>query len=750
MKKKTKKKISFDEIIKTYYGRPDKERSTLAIKMEERLFHDYGKPQVPKGKNGKRLSPVVLSLSYDQGETLLQYKRDKPFEEYIVPPRTEERFEEYVVPCLMADHELEEYVVRKDAVSGEGHVDTAVEVIPAEKVSASQEYAVDLLYPLKEGKPARSVMPSIEPSLGEEKPQKQASLTVFSPPPSQTNQAKTLDDDFVADMKSILSGKKVFDPATKKAIGKDQIGPSVPRLGEEASAERPVAAANNDQAIFDKIAQSMQYANAYNLGTVELENRFADFDRIADLEKRAAEQKKGKEVKRPEEAVSSNIQVETKEFLQDLDAMRKQGFEMRLPSSFSSAFALHTLEGVTEYYSRPFFDTGEHVLGGEDLYVDQLRVGKAPGVLFSYGQIIAMGGDLYGTLDEMMNADVAELKKLKSFIERNTAYYKGNKTDPSKSVSNKQWDDATNGRYLKLAEENYSHFSPDILLKTTSGGARNTNQSEWEDHHARAIKAAQEMMADPQSANRPAFLERPLIINAFGDHFLTDAFSSGHLLNKEGVIRRFKDHFFDGNSLKPEGKKFFATVAKLAFKGNIAKKFSRLETYKPLEGWWNIINWNPNIDSVSRFEELLIGVAEQRPDSIGNIAAKSLHDHLNKNGIKVTNDAGDGPWILKGDGFLDPTTLEILRKAVRQSIDNLHDPSIQVRSVPFDLHPYFSKVWKYVPKLTKTSEHAFRQLVEEYTTPTSEVLQKAAAQVIHDQVDLLIKKLIEEKALKYA
>ena len=88
------------------------------------------------------------------------------------------------------------------------------------------------------------------------------------------------EDDFINDMKSILSGEMVFDPSSKKAVQKSALSQST----KESAAPAPDG--KNGQAIFDRIAESMQYANAYNLGTIELENRFADFDAMSDIRRR--------------------------------------------------------------------------------------------------------------------------------------------------------------------------------------------------------------------------------------------------------------------------------------------------------------------------------------------------------------------------------------------------------------------------------------------------------------------------------
>ena len=580
-------------------------------------------------------------------------------------------------------------------------------------------------------------------------------------------------------MKSILSGQSVFDPKTGKTVEKDSFARAQSNPQQHGVNNQEFADAEKSQAIFARIAQSMQYANAYDLGTVELENRFADFDRVSDLQQRAKETKKAKKQEpRANEtpaaaAAPAPAKVDSEDFIRDMDAIQNARTETTnrneatapAPSaeSLSAVLSIPSREGEADPacvpfalslsatdnprdYSRPLYDTGEHVLSGWDLYTDQLRVGKTPGVMFSYGQLIAMA-DLYESVDQMMKADVSELKELKALIELSAMYYrqkmKGRK-DPSLDVSNERWEKATKKRYLKLAEDNYEHFSPAPVFKSLPriNTIKGDNKSAWERHHRSAIEAAQEIFLDPDNANRSVFIEWPLIINAFGDHYLTDAFASGHLINKEATIAYFRTNFFNGRSLKSEANTFFDKVAEKAFSGKVRTEFSKLET----EDWRGFPGVHPDIDRASRFAAVLKAVAEQEPGQIGNLAVKALHDRLNKDGIAVTNNAGSGTWTLYGDGMMDTKSLDIIKQAVQQSVDNVNDPSIRGSNLNFA--NYFEKVWRYIPKTTSASFLTLERLTKEYIDPKSQVLIDASAEIITEQVDLLVAKLLEAKALR--
>jgi len=508
----------------------------------------------------------------------------------------------------------------------------------------------------------------------------------------------------------------------------------------------------------------MEYANAYDLGTVELENRFADFDRQADQRRQnAALKKTDRDLPRtlppaepPRTVPAAYARAATSDFIADLDAIKSGSNQNQL--------------------SRPFYDTGEHVLAGNGVYADMLRVGKGQTVRLSYGQVIALA-DLYDTVDDLLDADPAELNRLKTLVVRSTAFYDAKRANPRLDVSNADWDNATQGRYLKLAEANYEHFSPPIVamgsgLRTVKGN----NRSQWESYHRRAIEAAQQDYLGQSGRVDDIFFERPLIINAFGDHFLTDAFAAGHLINKEVMIDRFRSNFYDGSSLKPAANKFFERVADTAWKGDLAAKFSKLEGVEfpsvhvpwwvglipgglPVAGRDVTVPVHPDIDSASRFATLLKEAAKQQPERVGNLLVKALHDFLNDNGIEVTNAGGDGTWMLPGDGSLvigkgrlTPPNLAknlgIMRKAVQQSIDDINSPSIRASNLNFQ--PFFDGVWRYVPRLTPASQQQMTALIRDYTDPGSATLVRAAADIVTGQVDSFIKVLIEEHKLQPA
>jgi hypothetical protein len=169
-----------------------------------------------------------------------------------------------------------------------------------------------------------------------EPPGYQAAVT---PPASLARtSAKATDEEFFEDIKAILSGQKAFDPTTKKTVDRDRLArpQSAAVSNGAAPATPPAPEAKNEHAIFDRIRESMTFANAYDLGTVELKNRFADFDRSAELEQRAAEAKKPGASRAPVQPPAAGPSVDSVDFIQDLDAIRRVRTGGYIPASSRS------------------------------------------------------------------------------------------------------------------------------------------------------------------------------------------------------------------------------------------------------------------------------------------------------------------------------------------------------------------------------------------------------------------------------
>lgn len=137
------------------------------------------------------------------------------------------------------------------------------------------------------------------------------------------------DEDFMTDMKSILRGQKVYDEKTKEAVPKGHIRKVATEQGilnvKDTEPEIKPLDQKNEHAIFDKIANSMKFANAYDLGSMDLEKRFDEFDQIQEWGTSGNNNKKKVETAPKQESVKTEATPVTDyaDFIEDLDLIKE-------------------------------------------------------------------------------------------------------------------------------------------------------------------------------------------------------------------------------------------------------------------------------------------------------------------------------------------------------------------------------------------------------------------------------------------
>jgi len=186
---------------------------------------------------------------------------------------------------------------------------------------------------------------------------------------------------------------------------------------------------------------------------------------------------------------------------------------------------------------------------------------------YDYGEPTALMGDLYGKWKQLYDASPDEKTKLMH----------------AKSTS--EYQKVSHGRYLALARKNGSHFAVE-------------NRKAWLDHHNQAIALAKQagQSGDAEQLNQALFIE------AAGEHFLTDAFSAGHLFERSKV---------------------YGAVLLDLQKKPLKTENPQMQTYAGIPG-----------DS-----------------DLGLMIVKLIHDILNESGFTVTNNKGM-KWNTYGDGNL--------------------------------------------------------------------------------------------------
>lgn len=405
-------------------------------------------------------------------------------------------------------------------------------------------------------------------------------------------------------------------------------------------------------------------------------------------------------------------------------------------------------------YSRPFYDTGEHALLAE--FINNTLSGplanvhpllptttyNVNGVQFTYGQLVTMG-DFYNTYNDLQAASVDELRRLKILIERSENHYKNTIFGIGGAVPdvpNAQWGDPAIGighRFIELALVNNSHFAP------PPAGTRSTlanNKQTWERYHAQAIQRA-------RAGNNSQDLDAAYVINAFADHFLTDAFSAGHLINKELVINRFLGSIMTNGKVNNAGQAMFERIADGALAAAAVNR--KLARFEVAGGWahWDLNDTGWYVPEV--LYRILIRVAEDTQhggaQKVANLAAKAVHDFLNdynnKQGVPVRNNKGNS-WNLNGDGTLKRgTNLDVIQSAVKQSVLNIEDA---VRNPSTPIATYYQRVWDYVPNLADPqTARIVNDALNMFTNPGSLALRnKAVALLSGDDLDILLNELL--------
>jgi hypothetical protein len=373
------------------------------------------------------------------------------------------------------------------------------------------------------------------------------------------------------------------------------------------------------------------------------------------------------------------------------------------------------------------YDTGEHARFGTDRVVFERG-----GVQVTESDMLTMG-DLYERVEDMYQADPAELRKLVDLIRRDKAYHSGAKG--VKSVSNREWGEATpkgphrKKDYWDLAKENATHYAP-----RPGGGDGKDHKAEWERVHRQALDIA-------HNAKTPADKRRAEAYNAFAGHFLTDAFSAGHLIPKQDVMDAARRNW-------DKQETFFDVFKETAFTRLVARRLladprsgPKLKAYRI-----RIVDWGEMSDV--KLSELLyqIGHKTEYRQDFFNSFVKVLHDIWNKRGIWVDNARGDGPWILYGDQYLykSPKTLSVGQAAFEQSWLNLMAAEAPG---PVDYKAAFKDVWDYVPVPTQSARKEVDDLVAKVTDPDTAESVYFFTEMLADHIDDMIDKLRDANRL---
>lgn len=205
-------------------------------------------------------------------------------------------------------------------------------------------------------------------------------------------------------------------------------------------------------------------------------------------------------------------------------------------------------------------------------------------------------------------------------------------------------------RYLQLASKNRDHFSRPDERERTRGGARSSNGGAFRGLHEDAIRMAYHAGRTGKDAGE-AFAHE-----AAAEHFLTDAFSAGHVRTPRQSIVTYWDAKY------PRFFASFLSVLESAITNGINDQAAGWVLPEAAIGY--VVH--------DKVKKLLKGLP---PVTLGDVLSKLTHDVDNEGGLWVTNDL-KMHWKAYGDGHMyeqdkDNRTPELTRMAVSLGVDDL-------------------------------------------------------------------------------
>jgi hypothetical protein len=326
---------------------------------------------------------------------------------------------------------------------------------------------------------------------------------------------------------------------------------------------------------------------------------------------------------------------------------------------------------------------------------------RRSGLQVTYGEVIALG-DFYPSPETMHNAPREELtnsenKGILDLLRAQVARRKGINFDQAYQEATegrevKRYDEL--GQFLGLAGAEVGGESYGTLARNNPEHFAIENRVAWEGYHTRAISTAAEARAIQDPAARAAKANEALSMNAFGDHFLTDAFSAGHLLYKANLMRMAEMFWREAGEESLEAltlallNDHWTAVARLVSRGI------------PVVGSIPVIGilLGAAITAVApsfvrdQIKQKIRGIQKEKPDLISNAAVKVAHDHYSTSGVEVHNAKGD-VWRTLGDDHLNKSaaTRQLASLAVlRSRADVSESLKAPLGSDPLD-------AWGYAP-----------------------------------------------------
>ena len=255
------------------------------------------------------------------------------------------------------------------------------------------------------------------------------------------------------------------------------------------------------------------------------------------------------------------------------------------------------------------------------------------GVVLSWGDIVALAGDEYASLDDLLadTKDDAGKQRLLAAIRDDHI------PDPATSKLPEPTGDQKSDRFvafLKLAAENSAHFN-------SAGQAIDR----WVNDHTTALTAALDAAITKDSAGLQIAQAR----EAFAQHFLTDAFSGGHIRTpRPDIIGWYRANFGP-----PVVDVFIQRLTARLIDGLVHQ-------ISPQTNWPDFVVRSKVESAVgARLATAIAKIDGGRAKlndyfalGVAGVVSGAMHDMEGKRGVAVSSEAHPEPWTAYGDAQL--------------------------------------------------------------------------------------------------
>ncbi|MEV6488291.1 DUF4157 domain-containing protein [Actinoplanes sp. NPDC051633] len=276
------------------------------------------------------------------------------------------------------------------------------------------------------------------------------------------------------------------------------------------------------------------------------------------------------------------------------------------------------------------------------------------GITLTWGQVVAIAGDEVGdvgTLQEMVRTDAGR-RQLRAALEHASLRKPITSALPAPT---KDETDAQKEIYVKLAMENVRHFA--------AGGDALTT---WRSHHSQALQAA---LTAGLTGNDAEF-QRAQLLEAFGQHFLTDMFSGGHVRTPRADIMAFHAGIAPpmaaaliaklreriegflvaqimmqiGMAVGPPSMQAPPMPGMPSMRGQLSQDKAREKVKATVDG--KVAGALKKIGGMAGLEKAF-GLA------LAGAVSGALHDRDGREGVTVASEDHPEPWLALGDSKLD-------------------------------------------------------------------------------------------------